>query len=345
MRQWFTMKADDNKTAEIVIYDEIGKSWWGEDTVSAKQFLDDLNALGDVDAITLRINSPGGDVFDGVAIHNSLKNHKAKVTAHVDGIAASAASFIAMAADKIVMPANSFLLIHGASGMSWGNADDMRAVADDLDRIDKSLTSTYVTRAKSTTAKVKALMKEDRLMDAAEAKDWGFADEVTSEKKMAAKFSLRLLPKAAADRVRAETGTEPGEDASTPTDPETPEVPAVPPVSPNKDEPGKTEPEKTDPATPAASATVVTLDAAKKQGIEEHRKYVATVTDLCTLAATPERVGGYVRANTPVDQVRKELLEVRTAQTVMPQHPLVPPAAQASAWGKITDKINARLKK
>ena len=334
MRQWFTMKTED-KTAEIVIYDEIGKSWWGEDTVSAKQFLDDLTALGDVDAITLRVNSPGGDVFDGVAIHNSLKNHKAKVTAHVDGIAASAASFIVMAADKIVMPANSFLLIHGASGMSWGNADDMRAVADDLDRIDKSLTSTYVARAGSTTAKVKALMKEDRLMDAAEAKDWGFADEVTAEKKMAAKFSLRLLPKAAADKFRAEAG-EPEK-----TEPEKTE--------PEKTEPAKTEPpEKTEPAKtepPAASATVITLDAAKAQGIEEHRKYVASVTDLCTLAATPERVGGYVRANTPIEQVRKELLEVRTAQTVMPQHPLVPPAAQASAWEKITDKINARFKK
>jgi ATP-dependent protease ClpP protease subunit len=335
MRQWFTMKAED-KSAEIVIYDEIGKSWWDEDTVSAKQFLDDLNALGDVDNITLRINSPGGDVFDGVAIHNSLKNHKATVTAHVDGIAASAASFIAMAADKIVMPSNSFLLIHGASGMSWGNADDMRAVADDLDRIDKSLTATYVARAKSTTAKVKALMKEDRLMDADEAKSWGFADEVTAEKKMAAKFSLRLLPKAAADRFRAETGDEQSETPPPAPEPETPEVPPASPVSPPETPPAVTEP---------PTAKVVTLDAAKKQGIEEHRQYVASVTDLCTLAQTPERVGGYVRANTPVEQVRKELLEVRATETVMPHHPLVPPAAPASAWEKITDKINARFKK
>src|SRR5580765_6315264 len=102
MRQWFTMKAADDKSAEIVIYDEIGKSFWNEEAVSAKSFLDDLNALGDVDTITLRINSPGGDIFDGVAIHNAIKNHKAKVTAHVDGIAASAASYIAMAADRIV---------------------------------------------------------------------------------------------------------------------------------------------------------------------------------------------------------------------------------------------------
>ncbi|MET4017731.1 MULTISPECIES: head maturation protease, ClpP-related [Bradyrhizobium] len=342
MRQWFTMKADD-KTAEIVIYDEIGKSWWGEDTVSAKQFLDDLTALGDVDAITLRINSPGGDVFDGVAIHNALKNHKATVTAQVDGIAASAASFIAMAADKIVMPSNSFLLIHGASGISLGNADDMRAMADDLDRIDKSLTATYVARAKSTTAKVKALMKEDRLMDAAEAKDWGFADEVTSEKRMAAKFSLRLLPRAAADRFRAETGDQPGDPPSPATEPEVPEEPPVAPPAPPATPPAP----ETPPAPAAATAKVITLDAAKQQGVDEHRQYVASVTDLCTLAQQPQRVGAYVRASTPIEQVRRELLELRAAEPqIMPQHPLVPPtAAPATAWAKITDKLNARLEK
>ena len=349
MRQWFTMKAQD-KTAEIVIYDEIGKSWWGEDTVSAKQFLDDLNALGEVENITLRINSPGGHVFDGVAIHNSLKNHKAKVTAHVDGIAASAASFIAMAADKIVMPANSFLLIHGASGMSWGNADDMRAVADDLDRIDKSLTSTYVTRAKSTTAKVKALMKEDRLMDAAEAKEWGFADEITSEKKMAAKFSLRLLPKAAAEQFRAETGNaqdDPPQPAPKPAEPEVTKPlapdPTIPTPQPPPGQPAPPEPGE-HPAKKEAAAEVIALNAAKQQGMVEHREYVASVTDLCTLASTPERVGGYVRAGTPIEQVRKELLEMRTAEpTIMPQHPMIQPAqVNASLWGKITDKINAR---
>lgn len=339
MRHWFTMKAAD-KTAEIVIYDEIGKSFWNEDAVGAKQFLDDLNALGDVDNITLRINSPGGDVFDGVAIHNSLKNHKANVTAQIDGIAASAASFIAMAADKIVMPTNSFLLIHGASGFAMGGADVMRSTAEDLDRIDNSLTATYVARAKSSTAKVKALMKEDRLMDATEAKQWGFADEVTAEKKMAANFSLRLLPKAAADRFRAETGTgekDPPLSDPAPQKPEEPPV-VVPPASP---EPAPAE------ITEPPAAKVVDLNAAKQQGIEEHRKYVTDVTDLCTLARAPERVGAYVRANTPVEQVRKELLAAAAEDpVVMPHHPLVQPAqAAASSWNKITDKVNARLKK
>jgi ATP-dependent Clp endopeptidase proteolytic subunit ClpP len=335
------MKADD-KTGEIVIYDEIGKSWWGEDTVSAKAFLDELAALGEVDQIDLRINSPGGDVFDGVAIHNAIKNHKANVTAYVDGLAASAASFIAMAANKIVMPANSFLLIHGASGFAFGNADDMRATAEDLDRIDKSLTATYAARSKSTTAKVKALMKEDRLMDAAEAKELGFADQVIAEKKMAANYPLRLLPQAAAEKFRAETGTgqgdppplvhAPEEPGGQPVDPPAP--PPVPPPSP---------PPAPPPAPQRATAEVVDIGTAKAQGIAEHQAYVASITDLCTLAAAPERVGPYVRANIPVEQVRKELLALRADEpAVMPHHPLAEKVPVAKSWDKITDKINAR---
>jgi ATP-dependent Clp protease, protease subunit len=352
MRQWYSMKAAE-QAAEIVIYDEIGKSWWGEETVSAKSFLDELNALGDVDAITLRINSPGGDVFDGVAIHNALKNHKATVTAHIDGLAASAASFIAMAANKVVMPANSFMLIHGASGLSFGNADDMRAVADDLDRIDKSLTATYVARSKSTTAKVRALMKEDRLMDAAEAKEWGFADEVTKEVKMAAHYSLRLLPQAAAEKIRAETGNDQGGPPPPDPKPEGPVVEPVPqPAPPSGDKPVEqppvTRPSEPDPRPDPtrASAEVIDLNAARRQGIEEHQAYVASVTDLCTLARAPERVGAYIRANTPVEQVRKELLTAAVEEPVLNSHHGVTVKPQAAAsWDKITDKLNARRKK
>jgi ATP-dependent Clp protease, protease subunit len=334
MRQWFTMKKADDNSAEIVIYDEIGKSFWGEASISAKQFLEDLEALGEVENITLRINSPGGDVFDGVAIHNALKNHGAKITAQIDGIAASIASYIAMAASKIVMPSNAFMLIHGASGFAFGNADDMRSIADDLDRVDKSIIATYAARSKSTAAKIKALMKEDRLMDAAEAKDLGLADEVTKEVKMAAfSFSLRLLPPKAAENVRAvlflaDTGAVQDDPPPTVAEPERPvEQPPAPPVS------------------PPPTAQVVSLDM-KEEGIKEHKKYVGDITDLCTLAGAADRVGTYVRAGTPVDQVRKELLEFRANKTdILPQHPLVPKPEPATAWGKITDKINARSKK
>lgn len=323
MRQWFTMKAEEG-VGEIVIYDAIGKSFWGEDTVSAKSFLDTLAALGDVTAITLRINSPGGDVFDGLAIHNAIKNHAAKVTARIDGIAASVASYIAMAADTIIMPANSFMLVHQAAGFAFGTADDMRALAEDLGRIDASIAATYVARTGMTEAKVKALMKEDRLMDAKEAKALGFTDEVVKETKLAANFSLRLLPEAAAAQFRAAAG---GNDPAPPPPPEPAPAPAPAPQ-------------------PQPAAEVIDLNAAKKQGLDEHRAYVASITDLCTLAATPERVGAYVRAGTPVEQVRKELLDMRAAAPkpeVMPHHPLAPQTPPASAWAKITDKINARL--
>jgi ATP-dependent Clp endopeptidase proteolytic subunit ClpP len=362
MRSWFTMKKveddeeDDKKKnpfAEIVIYDAIGKSFWDDDAVSAKSFIDSLADLGDVENITLRINSPGGDVFDGVAIYNAIKNHKAKVTAHVDGIAASAASYIAMAADKIVMPSNSFMLVHQAGGFAMGNAEDMLAIAADLQRIDKSIVATYAARTGQKPAKVASLMKEDRLMDAAEAKSLGYADEVTAPVKMAATFAprfLNLIPQAAADRIRAETGDGQGGPPPPAPEPQKPvEHPEAPPAStPTPDEPSPPteQPPVTRPSPPPVPPTPGTPH---KNDADAVRAHMIAVTDLCTLAAVPERVGAYLKANTPVEDVRKELLAMRaSAPAVMPQHPLAaldtknPPA---TAWEKITDKINARAKK
>ena len=137
-------------------------------------------------------------------------------------------------------------------------------------------------------------------MDAAEAKELGLADEVTKEVKMAANFSLRLLPKAAAERLRAETGTAQEDPPPTATEPERPEEqPPAPPV-----------PTAPEPVTPVLTVTppadnVITIDGAKQQGIEEHKAYVSSITDLCVLAGALERVGSYVRAGTPVDQVAR----------------------------------------
>ena len=103
--------------AEIVIYDEIGA--FG---IPAKAFLDELKALGPVPELTVRINSPGGSVFDGVAIYNALKRHSAAITVWIDGIAASIASMIAMAGDEIVMPENAMLMLHDPSGLVMGTA-------------------------------------------------------------------------------------------------------------------------------------------------------------------------------------------------------------------------------
>lgn len=109
---WFRMQASSNSEADIFIYDEIG--YWG---VTAKQFVNDLRALGDVTHINLYINSPGGDVFDGIAIYNALKHHGAPITVHIDGLAASMASVIAMVGNPVIMPENTMMMIHKPWGL------------------------------------------------------------------------------------------------------------------------------------------------------------------------------------------------------------------------------------
>jgi ATP-dependent protease ClpP protease subunit len=133
MNSWYTIRAQSTG-AEVVIYDEIGA--YG---VSAKGFLAELGALPDATPLALRLNSPGGSVFDAVAIYNAIKRHSGTVTVWIDGIAASAASYIAMAGDEIVMPENAFLMIHDPAGMVMGTAIDMRAMAEALDKIKGSL--------------------------------------------------------------------------------------------------------------------------------------------------------------------------------------------------------------
>ncbi|RYF52821.1 MAG: Clp protease ClpP, partial [Comamonadaceae bacterium] len=117
--------------AEILIYGDIGESWWDE-TVSAKSFLQELNAL-DVDDITVRINSLGGSVPDGIAICNAMKRHKAKVTVEIDGIAYSIASLIAMGGDTINMASNALMMIHAPWTYAAGNSAELRELADQLD--------------------------------------------------------------------------------------------------------------------------------------------------------------------------------------------------------------------
>jgi ATP-dependent protease ClpP protease subunit len=129
MRSWYAIRARDTG-AEVSIYDEIGA--YG---VSAKSFLDELASLPGDGPLTLRLNSPGGSVFDAVAIYNALKRHPGPVSVWIDGIAASAASYVAMAGDEVVMPENAFLMIHDPSGFVMGTADDMRAMAEALDKI------------------------------------------------------------------------------------------------------------------------------------------------------------------------------------------------------------------
>src|SRR3954451_13791039 len=137
----------ENGTAVLRLYDPID-SWGGEWGVSAKEFTTALDQLpADVHTIQLHVNSPGGEVFDGIAILNALRNHSAKVIAVVDGIAASAASFIAAGADEVVMGKNAELMIHDARGISIGNAADMQQMADLLNHLSDNIARVYTAKA------------------------------------------------------------------------------------------------------------------------------------------------------------------------------------------------------
>lgn len=200
MRKWYQIQmravaAKADKPAEIVaevdLLDEIG--FWG---VTAKDFLDELKvkAVG-ATSMKMSINSPGGSVFDGLAIYHGIKALGIPVNVKVLGIAASAASLIAMAGTTISMPENTFMMIHNPWGVVVGNADEMRNTADDLDKIGGSLFNVYSVRTKLPDEELKAMLGKDTYMTAAEAKEKGFADEVLPEVSAKASFEMDQLPK------------------------------------------------------------------------------------------------------------------------------------------------------
>ncbi|POH58912.1 head maturation protease, ClpP-related [Arthrobacter glacialis] len=176
--QWYRMEtATTGSSAEVFIYGGIG-SWYG---VDATQFVADLADL-DVQEIQLRVNSPGGSVYDGVAIMNALKRHKAKVVASVDGLAASAASFIIMAADEIQMGPGAEVMIHDAWSYAGGNAEQLIDEAAHLDRISNSIAGLYASRAGGTSEEWRDAMKAESWYSAEEAVTAGLADSITGSK-------------------------------------------------------------------------------------------------------------------------------------------------------------------
>jgi ATP-dependent Clp protease protease subunit len=180
---------------EVYLYDIIGAGWLGG--ISAKQFAKDLKALGAVKTIDVRINSDGGDVFDGRAMYTLLAEHPARIVVHVDGLAASIAALIAMAGDEVRMAEGTMLMIHNAWGLAIGEAKEMRQTADLLDSVSATIRDTMAKRSGNTPDDVQAWMDAETWMTADVAKDRGFADVVTGKVKAAAMVR---------DLVHAESG-------------------------------------------------------------------------------------------------------------------------------------------
>ena len=172
------IKAQDN-TAEVLLYDFIGFDWWSGDGITAKQFTQDIASLGKLDSLTLRINSPGGDVFDGFAMYNILTSLEYDVRVEIDSIAASAASVVAMAGNSINMYETSQFMIHDAWAGVIGNEQDLREMADVLQKIDGQIADVYAKKAKKTDSETfRALMNKDTYLTPKESLDIGLADMI-----------------------------------------------------------------------------------------------------------------------------------------------------------------------
>ena len=190
--KYLTIKQESkSNTASMYIDGEIVTDEYYDNDTSAAGFRDALKNLGNVKTINLHINSPGGSVFEGIAIYNMLKQNKARINVYVDGLAASIASVIAMSGDAIFMPSNSMLMIHNPWTMAVGNASELRKQADDLDKITELSIQTYLDTAgdKLDEATLRQLMNEETWLTANEAVTYGLATEVIEANKAAASIS------------------------------------------------------------------------------------------------------------------------------------------------------------
>lgn len=224
-KSWFRMKASGDKTADIYIYDEIG--YWG---VTARQFASSMKALGDLDHINLHIHSPGGDVFDGIAIYNLLNSHTASKTVYIDGLAASMASVIAMVGNPIIMPENAMMMVHKPWGITGGDANDMRDYADLLDKVEAVLIPSYAKKTGKTPDELALMLGEETWMTAQECLEHGFADQIsTAVQAMARINSKRIEEFDAMPSALKNMITKPKATTQNPPEPQNPPVaPVVP---------------------------------------------------------------------------------------------------------------------
>ena len=171
------LNKENKKEAELLLYGVIGDDgFWDE--VTSKQFAEELKTVEDAVKINVRINSPGGDVFAGQAIYSMLKRCKSEVIVYIDGLAASIASIVAMAGDKIIMPKNAMMMIHKPWTYTAGNATDMREQADTLDKVEESLVAVYVDKTGLDAEEIKTLLADETWLTASDALEKGFIDEI-----------------------------------------------------------------------------------------------------------------------------------------------------------------------
>lgn len=346
MKTWFNFKAKTDTSAEVSIFDEIGM--WG---VTAKDFIAGLKAHAGK-TITVNINSPGGSVFDALAIYNALRSHGSEITVKVMGVAASAASLIAMAGNKIVMPENTFMMIHNPWAFTAGNADELRDFADTLDTIGSALVKTYVARTGLDEAEVKELLAAETWLTAEEAVAKGFATEMEVALKVAASYDTERFP--ANIRAIFEAISQAPEDEIPNGDGVTDEPTAEGDPAPTEGEPENDHPLADALADMIHAAAVahglgeyaasVALHASVKT-IEDAQAFLGNAREvqaLCVLAKKPDMAKKMICDGISLDAARAQITDALAASadeqptsSVMPAGTDKASAAGANVWSKI----------
>jgi ATP-dependent Clp endopeptidase proteolytic subunit ClpP len=198
---YYAPAASVGETATIQIFDQIGEDWFGGSGLSGKQFSDVLNEVGN-GPLLVEINSPGGNVWDGLSIYNQLRGRRAPVTTRVVGIAASIASIIALAGDKVEMADAALMMIHDPSGMASGTSEDMRKMADALDQHAEVLVGVYAKKTGRSPESIRAAMKAETWFTTPEAVAFGLVDKPIKQLAMAAKWHPRAVTKTAPETVK-----------------------------------------------------------------------------------------------------------------------------------------------
>lgn len=288
-RNFYNIQAKGDEAAEVWIYDQIGASFW-EEGVTAKNFIKELTAIK-AGQINLHINSPGGSVFDGVAIYNALKNHPATVTTFVDGLAASIASVIALAGDKVVMAENSLYMIHNPWGFAQGDAEEMRKTAEMLDKVRGTLLTTYMSKTGKDEAELIAMLDAETWLDAKEALAHGFIDEIAAPIQMAAcadlaAFNFKNVPAHFAPSAAVT-------------------IPPEPVIV--------TEPEPTPQAPQAATGGNAMSEQVIAAQVGAATNNAAEIIEMCSKFNAADQAAGFIRAGLNADQVGRKLLEAKAA--------------------------------
>lgn len=198
-RKFEVVAKADSTDVEIFLYDHIVSSedeaeWWGG--VAPESFVKAVYGVDQDAKIHLRINSPGGSVFAARAMEQALRDHKGGVIVHIDGLAASAATFIAMAGEEVIMAKGAMFMIHKAWTGMWGNSNDLRKEADLLDKIDGTLAQTYADKTGKDLEQVSSWMADETWFTAAEALEHGFATSVAETEAKASAWNLSAYAKA-----------------------------------------------------------------------------------------------------------------------------------------------------